>query len=273
MNHQEEKSLGIGKAVLICLVFYLIFLPTEFLYPQISKSFGLEFDYPTKLFIQLLLSWPIAIWIGLRFTGQTFNSVFSIKTFSPRLLIPLFFLLFGLATILLEIAGLIPMSEEMQKSLAQNHSQNPMMMLGIAVLIAPIAEEIFFRGILLKGFLGRYSVRKSIFASAILFGLFHLNPWQLVLAVPMGIILAVLVLRTGSLLTSIYGHFVINAAPNLLFPLVFKTLGYSKKEMEIKEHYPIWFLLLAILLFAAGWFLLKRQGFDFRLGNEKVGEK
>ena len=44
------------------------------------------------------------------------------------------------------------------------------------VLGGPIAEESIFRGVILGGFLGRYSRSQAIWGSAILFTLMHGNP-------------------------------------------------------------------------------------------------
>lgn len=46
---------------------------------------------------------------------------------------------------------------------------------GTIILVAPIFEEIFFRGIILEGFLNRYKPLAAIIASALIFGIFHLN--------------------------------------------------------------------------------------------------
>ena len=49
-----------------------------------------------------------------------------------------------------------------------------------SVIVAPLTEELLVRGLILRGFLSRYSVRKAIFAFALLFGLMHLYPWNFI---------------------------------------------------------------------------------------------
>lgn len=56
-----------------------------------------------------------------------------------------------------------------------------------AVLLAPVLEEIVFRGIMLDGFPKRYSPTKATLWSALFFGLIHLNPVQSVGAFMLGI--------------------------------------------------------------------------------------
>ncbi|MBK6285444.1 MAG: CPBP family intramembrane metalloprotease [Draconibacterium sp.] len=45
-------------------------------------------------------------------------------------------------------------------------------------VVAPIVEELIFRGLILQGFRRNYTAFTAVFMSALLFALFHLNPWQ-----------------------------------------------------------------------------------------------
>jgi membrane protease YdiL (CAAX protease family) len=81
---------------------------------------------------------------------------------------------------------------------------------GITVAIIPaIVEELFFRGMVLQS-LRRFGDGFAIVASAVLFGLFHGNFVQFVFALIAGLVMAQVVIRTGSLWTSILIHFLNN---------------------------------------------------------------
>lgn len=88
------------------------------------------------------------------------------------------------------------------------------------VIAAPIFEELVFRGIVLEGFLKQYSVRKSILWSAFFFGLFHLNPWQFVTAMVLGIFIGWVYHRTRSLLPCMAIHAFANGTSFLLSALL-----------------------------------------------------
>jgi hypothetical protein len=103
------------------------------------------------------------------------------------------------------------------------------------VLGAPVGEELFFRGLVLRGFLSRYSVTKAVWASALLWAVSHLNPWQAVGALPLGLVLAWLVVRTGSLIPAIIGHMIANFSPNYLFPPLALALGHDPKDLTALE--------------------------------------
>jgi membrane protease YdiL (CAAX protease family) len=82
--------------------------------------------------------------------------------------------------------------------------------------IGPVAEEIFFRGFAYRIFRERFGVRAGVLLSAALFALIHLNPVALVPIFVMGIMLAWLYERTGSLAAPVGMH-VANNVLALLF--------------------------------------------------------
>lgn len=81
--------------------------------------------------------------------------------------------------------------------------------LGVTVLvclIAPMVEEMLFRGIILRSFLRQYPSGTAIVHSAAVFGLAHLNAYQFLVAFVIGLILGKLYERTRSLLPGILLH-------------------------------------------------------------------
>ncbi|MCF0159238.1 MAG: CPBP family intramembrane metalloprotease [Bacteroidaceae bacterium] len=88
---------------------------------------------------------------------------------------------------------------------------NPLGILSVAV-IAPIAEELTFRGGLMGGLMKNgYSAKTAIWASAITFGLIHMNPVQIVFGAIMGVLLGWAYWRTRSLLPCILMHLANNS--------------------------------------------------------------
>lgn len=73
-------------------------------------------------------------------------------------------------------------------------------------LVAPVLEEMLFRGIILRSFLDQYSRRNAILASAFLFGLAHLNIYQFAVGIAIGSFLGWLYERTRSLWPCILLH-------------------------------------------------------------------
>jgi hypothetical protein len=81
----------------------------------------------------------------------------------------------------------------------------------VTVLLAPVAEELVFRGVLLRALQHRFSARVTLFTTAAAFGLAHLalDP-DAAVAVPalfvMGLVLAAQVQRRGRLSPAVFTH-------------------------------------------------------------------
>lgn len=71
---------------------------------------------------------------------------------------------------------------------------------------APIGEEVFFRGFVYNAFKRRLSVRAAIVLSGLAFALIHASPLGLIVIFPMGMLLAYVYERTGSLWVTITMH-------------------------------------------------------------------
>ena len=84
-----------------------------------------------------------------------------------------------------------------------------------AVMIAPITEEFFFRGVLLRT-LAKSNQRFAIFASALFFGLVHGNIQQFILATIIGVFLAHITIKHGSIIPSIIVHIFINTVSTII---------------------------------------------------------
>lgn len=81
----------------------------------------------------------------------------------------------------------------------------------IAVIPA-LSEEIVYRGVILSGYREEDTSFKKIAASAFLFAALHMNFNQMSYAFVLGMLMAVLVELTGSILPSIWMHFCINGS-------------------------------------------------------------
>ena len=86
-------------------------------------------------------------------------------------------------------------------------------------ILAPLAEEVVFRGAILRTLLGIMSKKNhwvAIIISAALFGLAHFNEAQFINALLMGLLLGWMYYRTGSLVPGILLHWVNNTMAYVL---------------------------------------------------------
>lgn len=100
-------------------------------------------------------------------------------------------------------------------------------------LLAPILEEVMFRGAI-QGYLTRKLGNPwlAMAIAALVFGVYHMNPVQVVYASMFGFILGWMYYRTGSLMSVIVGH-VLNNSIATLTMLMFGTATESEMMEEI----------------------------------------
>lgn len=99
---------------------------------------------------------------------------------------------------------------------------NPYAAIFSVAIIAPIFEEIALRGIILEGFLNKYKPRTAIIASALLFGLIHMNITQFINTGIIGLFLGVLYYKTRSLTLCIAAHMTNNLIAVLIGIVTFE---------------------------------------------------
>jgi membrane protease YdiL (CAAX protease family) len=97
---------------------------------------------------------------------------------------------------------------------------DPIVLAVALMVVAPVAEEIFFRGIVYNAWLREFGVRRAIIGSALLFALIHGSIFVIPSIFGLGIVLALLYRRTGSLPASIAMHATFNGITLVLALLI-----------------------------------------------------
>lgn len=130
------------------------------------------------------------------------------------------------------------------------------------VIVAPVTEELFFRGLILRGLLKRYSTVTAIVWTSILFGVIHMNPYQIGGAFVVGIFLGWLMLRTGSLWPCLLAHSLFNLHA-LVLPVLAERFGFHVQGFTVPAAemgmtlQPLWFDAIGVVLAVVGlWALL-----------------
>lgn len=113
------------------------------------------------------------------------------------------------------------------------------------VLVAPVTEELLFRGWLLQDLKAQYGERRALVWSSVLFGLVHIEPAAVLYAMLGGLVLGAVALRTKSTLASIAMHAGVNALPLLLPATLVRVEGFNTLSQRV-EHIHWWLLLLSL---------------------------
>ncbi len=101
---------------------------------------------------------------------------------------------------------------------------DPWVTLLCASIVAPIAEELFFRKTLIDR-LSAFHPMDAILLSALLFGLVHSNLTQFLYAFPIGVLLGIVYWRTKNIRYTILLHMLMNTVGGLLPQLILKLQG------------------------------------------------
>ncbi len=214
------------QAVNLIVIYIFIQTAVDFPLAIYDYNHGTDWLYQPWIKVPVFLGSTLFIlYLGYIFSGLSFNEVFSIKRFNP-LVVPSMIIVFaGLQYFLNEInihfEQILPPPGWFMELFARLFDSDLGVWGGILriVVIAPVVEEIIFRGVIMSGFSRNYHPVFAIFFSALLFALFHLNPWQFAATFALGLLLGWIRVRTGSLLACIAGHAIHNG-------LVFITVYY-----------------------------------------------
>lgn len=139
---------------------------------------------------------------------------FDLSTKPLRVYLLIFPMMFGMMLVADYATQLIPTTGGWLGELYKIYSaqfakllQEPVSLILMTVIIAPVLEEILFRGIIMRGMLNnKVNPAVAIIISAVIFGLAHFNPWQFVGAMMLGLVLGLVYYKTKSLLMSIMLH-------------------------------------------------------------------
>ena len=115
------------------------------------------------------------------------------------------------------------------------------------VVIAPVVEEFFVRGILLTRWSIKWNTPKAIFASSLLFGILHPNIIGLFFV---GYVLSILYIRTKSLLIPISIHIA-----NNLIALMIEVVEMPGQEVpqhgipiDLQESETLWLMAVTVII-------------------------
>ena len=189
-------------------------------------------------------------------TGRKLNFNFSPTNVGTYLLI--FPMMLGMMFIAEFITAQIPITGpffgeyyEFFSRLMEQMTKDKATMIVLAVIMAPIFEEIVFRGIIQKGLINKgMNPATAIIISSVVFGLVHGNPWQFVGAVLLGCVLGLVYHKTKSLLLPILLHAFNNLCSSILI-----FYGDSESFADVFRISEWLVLGIGIILFAVFYYL------------------
>lgn len=220
------------------LVLY-VFLQSLVDFPLALYDYHHDTNWLSNVWISSISTFSITAFIfiyGFRKTGNSFKNTFAIKAFNPLIIIAVIVMLPAMQYLI----GLL--NQQVEKvlppppwfwELFERIFKNRFGFWGVilkVVVLAPVIEEVLFRGIIMHGLMRNYKNWYAILLSGILFSVFHLNPWQMTYTFFLGLLLGWIMVKTRSLPLAIIVH-----ALNNLIVLLSITF-----HQEISEHALSW---------------------------------
>ena len=226
----EIKPINFWQALGLSFLFdiLLMFLntPTDIFYAALSimeVSTYNNFWYIVSTVLSCIYQFGtlliITIFINKSFnTSNEVTNKFKIRKrdylFVPLLVFSYIFITYGWFDYILFS---IPTGDMFESAMEYFESLPIVILLIETCIIAPIFEEVLYRGILLKGLINKYNSKRAIVYSALIFGIAHLNIPQGINAFLLGLILGTVFYYTRSIYLCIIMHFVNNLLVNFVY--------------------------------------------------------
>jgi membrane protease YdiL (CAAX protease family) len=263
MNPKKEYP-GFWHAVLLCVAF--LGLQTVLIVPFVVLDMVLKWDivgHPAVLGCVNILSAVGVVFMARLISRKPVSEFVRFRPISPLAIVGTVIACAGMTVVMSEADNLmrfvLPTPRALVEVMRGLFSSEHFWASGfVLVLVAPVTEEIVFRGVILRGFLRRFTVPQALLCSALLFGAIHLNPWQFVSASGLGVLFAWWFARTRSLVPSLIGHALVNSMFWLNPTLPFKVRGFNAGDpFGAPVLQPWWFDLIGVTLLAIGVALFK----------------
>lgn len=133
----------------------------------------------------------------------------------------------------------------------------------LVIAVAPaVCEEMLFRGVILHSLQARYRVPSAIAVTAILFGLYHMSVIKFIPTGLLGLLLCIVVWKTGSIYPAMLMHFINNAFSVIIscYPeQIEKVLPVLyKNTLSVSEV--LCMCGAGLVLMGIGWAILSKAG-------------
>ncbi len=117
------------------------------------------------------------------------------------------------------------------------------------IILAPIFEEILFRGIILSEIRENLKVIPAVIIQGVTFGVYHMNMFQGIYAGILGLILGYVCVKTMTILGSIAAHITFNICGTFVFPIL---IYFTPKLSPV-------YIMLGVMIFCLSMFYFNRS--------------
>lgn len=240
---QGEIKPTLGRVILLSLslIFSLFLLMVGLsILIQITMGPG-KFTFGNEFFIQcvvftLVVAEAVLLTRYFEFSIPDTNALFSLKPARLAEILLGVVAAIGLTFLLSEADNFLqtffpPNELERQVMIAAYHPGSQVERVFVVlslVAAAPVGEELLFRGVMMNWLRDSGKWWIALAFTSVFFGISHVSiPRTIILIIPVGLLLGWIVLRTGSIFTSIAAHAAFNGFPLIAYWSGLKIRGYN----------------------------------------------
>ncbi len=263
---KAKRMPSLGEALFACAIVFVLYNYGS------SALMGYSAEPSSFLWGTMLSEWLfilLPVLVFARYLKVSFRETFSLRRFHGVHLLAAFLLFAGSFFLVLELIFLqrnfLPVSEGFVDKMLSGVRKGGFLPAFLALAVTPaICEEMMFRGFLLAG-MNRLSPLARILVNGILFSVYHVLFFRMLPTAFLGVVIAFIVVYSGSIVPGILFHFVNNSVGLLLIryasesELLFKRLGLgeaARRWLKGEAHVPWAVLVISAVVLAAGVVLL-----------------
>ena len=230
--HEKQKtnikSINIVYLITVLIAVIVPFLPLDFL---------AERPVAAIIFSQIMLAFPAIIYMIVRRLPYAETVRFKKMKFADVLLALLFGILIQPVITLISALSMVFAKNVTGASIFEVADRVPFFVCLLLVAVMPaVMEETVYRGVFYNEY-GKINPVKAALLSGLMFGIMHGNINQFCYAAVMGIIFALLVEATGSIISTMLVHFWTNAASVVMLYVYPKLYEIAKNYYNMYKEY------------------------------------
>lgn len=256
-----EMKIKWGNRILLLTIVMMIGIQFLMMFMGIYDTMTIVMG--SQLFVLLV---PL---IGSKICGVKLRETFRIRSIRPVSLVFIFLIAFCSFPIisLLNVLSMFFVENEVAGVAMDMYPHGLFLSMLVMAVMPAVGEEVLMRGVIYRSY-QRKSPIFALFASAVIFGLIHMNFNQMPYAIFLGIIMVLLIEATDSILSSMFLHFLINGFSTMagyFTANIVETQVQSTSSPWIVQIMP--YVILSAIMVPALIFLMLAL---FRINGRKI---
>ena len=256
-----EMKIKWGNRILLLTIVMMIGIQFLMMFMGIYDTMTIVME--SQLFVLLV---PL---IGSKICGVKLRETFRIRSIRPVSLVFIFLIAFCSFPIisLLNVISMFFVENEVAGVAMDMYPHGLFLSMLVMAVMPAVGEEVLMRGVIYRSY-QRKSPIFALFASAVIFGLIHMNFNQMPYAIFLGIIMVLLIEATDSILSSMFLHFLINGFSTMagyFTANIVETQVQSTSSPWIVQIMP--YVILSAIMVPALIFLMLAL---FRINGRKI---